>query len=165
MLASSICWGFWFCEEFKDTFVCIFWGRTWTLSQGSTIVSWLFLSCLCIPSLSCLATVRICPLELGVVHGGHSLFPTNKKQGARKGFWLRSPTGCSHSSLEPSIAYLPSSSFAFGMWVSALHREGGRGCFLCVMSILSSTMDITWGFVSIIVILKCLYIMLLLFLS
>ena len=24
MLASSICWGFWFSEEFKDIFMCIF---------------------------------------------------------------------------------------------------------------------------------------------
>ena len=42
----------------KDTVMCVPWGGTRTLPQGCTIVSWLLLSHLCIPSLSLLATVE-----------------------------------------------------------------------------------------------------------
>ena len=45
-------------------------GGTRTLPQGCTVVSWLFLSCLCIPSLLWLATVWTCPWELREGHGG-----------------------------------------------------------------------------------------------
>ena len=41
-----------FCWTIQETFTYILWGRTRTLPQGCTIVSWLFLSCVCIPSLT-----------------------------------------------------------------------------------------------------------------
>ena len=49
-------------EEPKDPVTCLLWTRI--LSPGCTIVSWLLLPCLHIFSLSWLATVWICPLEL-----------------------------------------------------------------------------------------------------
>ena len=50
---SSIYWGFSSSEELKDTPE----GGTRTLSQGCTVISWLLLSWLCIPSFPWLATV------------------------------------------------------------------------------------------------------------
>ena len=61
-----------------------------TLLQGFTIVSWLLLLCLSIPSLPWLATVKFAILELRTGHGGGSLFFTNKKW---KASIPRSPTG------------------------------------------------------------------------
>ena len=75
-----------FTEELKDIVLCIPWGGTRTLPQGCSIVSWLLLPYLLIPSLPWLATVWICPLELREGQGGWSLFPTNKKQETQKGF-------------------------------------------------------------------------------
>ena len=46
------------------------WIHIYNLPQGCTIVSWLLLSCLCVPSLPWLATVHICPLELREGPGG-----------------------------------------------------------------------------------------------
>ena len=51
-------------KQLKDTVLCIPWGGTRTLTQGCTIVSWLLLPCLCIPSLPWLEAVWTCPLEL-----------------------------------------------------------------------------------------------------
>ena len=66
--------------ELRDIVKCIPWEGTRTLSQGCTIVSWLFLLFLFIPSLPWLAIVLIWPLELGKVKEAEwSLFPTNKK--------------------------------------------------------------------------------------
>ena len=67
---SSICWGFSFYKELKDIVMCIPWGGTRTLLQGCSAVSWLFLPCLCIPSLPWLATVWTCPLGLREGQGG-----------------------------------------------------------------------------------------------
>ena len=53
--------GFSSTEELKDIVMCIPWGGTRTLPQGCTIVSWLFLPFLCIPSLPWLATVERLP--------------------------------------------------------------------------------------------------------
>ena len=64
------------------------WGGTRTLPQGCTIVSWLLLPCLCIPSLPWLATVQICPLELREGPGVWGLFPRN---GGQKGFCAQEP--------------------------------------------------------------------------
>ena len=64
-----------------------------TLLQGFTIVSWLLLLCLCIPSLPWLATVKSAILELRKGHGGGSLFLTNKKWETWKASIPRSPTG------------------------------------------------------------------------
>ena len=69
----------------------ISWGETRTLPQGCTIVSWLLLPCLCIPSLLWLATVWICPLGLREGHGGWSLFPTNKERQTWKSFHAQEP--------------------------------------------------------------------------
>ena len=55
-------------KHLKDI-VYIPWGGTRTLPQGCTIVSWLLLLCLHIPSLSWLATFGTCPLELRESHG------------------------------------------------------------------------------------------------
>ena len=71
--------------------MCIPWGGTRTLPQGCTIVPWLLLPCLWVPSLPWLATVRICPLELREGHGGWSLIPTNKKRGTQKDFRAQEP--------------------------------------------------------------------------
>ena len=57
-------------EELKDIYMDIPWGRTRTLPQGCTIVSWRLLPGLCIPSLPWLVTVWSCPLELGRSQGG-----------------------------------------------------------------------------------------------
>ena len=57
-------------EELRDNALCIPRGGTRTLPQGCTIVSWLLLPCVCIPSLSWLADVWICPLELRESPGG-----------------------------------------------------------------------------------------------
>ena len=70
--------------------MCIPWSGTRTQPQGRTIVSWLLLPCLCIPSLPWLATVQICPLELREGHGGWSLFPT-RNRGTWKGFCAQEP--------------------------------------------------------------------------
>ena len=43
-------------------------------------IPWLFLPCLCIPSLLWVATIWICSLELREGHGDWSLFPTNRKR-------------------------------------------------------------------------------------
>ena len=55
------------------------WGGTCTLPKGCTIVSWLFLSCLHLPSIPWLATVWTCPLELRKGHGG-CMKPISYKQ-------------------------------------------------------------------------------------
>ena len=55
-----------------------------TLPQGWTVVSWLFITCLCIPLPPRLATVWICSFELREVHGALSLFPINKEWEQRK---------------------------------------------------------------------------------
>lgn len=70
----------------KSSKIYIPWGGTRTLPQGCTIVSWLFLPCLCIPSLPWLAT-------LGLREGcGGWMQPINKKWGNnRKAFVPRSP--------------------------------------------------------------------------
>ena len=67
-------------EQLKDTVMYIPWRRTKTLPQGCTIVSWLLLPCLCIPSLPWLATVWACPLEF---REGHESWikPISCKQG------------------------------------------------------------------------------------
>ena len=57
-------------EELRDNALCIPRGGTRTLPQGCTIVSWLLLPCVCIPSLSWLADVWICPLGVKEGHGG-----------------------------------------------------------------------------------------------
>ena len=41
MLTSSICWGFWFCKDFKDIVMCIPRDRTRTLTYGCAFVSFL----------------------------------------------------------------------------------------------------------------------------
>ena len=56
--------------------------RNQDLPQGCTIVSWLLLPYLCIPSLPWLATVWTCPLELREGHGGW-MKPISYKQGMR----------------------------------------------------------------------------------
>ena len=68
LLWNEECWHLY--KELKDIVMCIPYGRTRTLPQGCTIVSWLLLLCLCVPSLPCLATVWICPLGLREGHGG-----------------------------------------------------------------------------------------------
>ena len=78
-------------EELKNIVTCIPWVRIRTIPQDCTIVSWLFLPCLCIPSLLWLATVWTCPLELRESHGDWSLFTTNKEH--RKASVPRNSTG------------------------------------------------------------------------
>ena len=51
-------------EELKDIIMHIPWGGTRILPQGCTIVSWLFLPCFCVPSLSWLTTIWLCVLEI-----------------------------------------------------------------------------------------------------
>ena len=55
------------------------WGGTRPLHSGSAFVSWLFLPCLCIPSLPWLVTIWICPLELMEGQGGW-MQPVSYKQ-------------------------------------------------------------------------------------
>ena len=78
----------WHLKKLKDIVLCIPWGGTRTFPQGCTIVSWLPLPCLWIPSLPGLATVRICPLERREGHEGWS-----QEMGDRKASVPRSPTG------------------------------------------------------------------------
>ena len=88
-----------------------------------TIVSWLLLPCLCIPSLPWLATRWTCPLELRERHGGWSPFPTNKKRGTQKGFCAQEPhrvlLGFT-TSLEPQRANVRDCT---GLWL--------EGCWYC----------------------------------
>ena len=57
-------------QKNSDTALYIPGGGTRTLPQGCTIVSWLLLPSFCVPSLSWLAVVWICPLELRESPGG-----------------------------------------------------------------------------------------------
>lgn len=73
--------GFSSVEELRDIVICIPGGGTRTLPQSCTIVSWLLLSLLCIPSLSWLTTVWTCSLEPQERSWRLDLFPKNKKWG------------------------------------------------------------------------------------
>ena len=55
------------------------------LPQGCTVVSWLLLPCLCIPSLRWLTAIWTCPLDLREGLGGWSLFSRNKQWGTQRG--------------------------------------------------------------------------------
>ena len=82
--------------------MCIPWGGTRTLPQGCTVVSWLLLPCLCIPSFPWLAILWTCLLELREGHGGWiKPISCNQEMGdTKKVFVPRSPTGsCSVSTL------------------------------------------------------------------
>ena len=57
-------------EELKGIVMCIPWGGTRALSQGCTVVSWLFLPRFFIPSLPWLAAVWTCPLGIREDQGG-----------------------------------------------------------------------------------------------
>ena len=57
-------------EELKNVAMCIAWEGTRTLPQGCTILSCLFLPCLCIPSHPCFTSVSNYRLEL---REGHTL--------------------------------------------------------------------------------------------
>ena len=80
-----------FAKHLKDT-VYMPWGGTRTLPQGCTILSWLLLLCLHIPSLSWLATFGTCPLELRESHGSWmKLICYKEKQGMQKSFCALGP--------------------------------------------------------------------------
>ena len=83
--------GFSSAEGLKGIAMYIPWGGTWTLPQGCTIVSWLLLPGLCIPSLLWLATVWACPWELREGHWTWSLLPKYKKWGTQKGLCAQEP--------------------------------------------------------------------------
>ena len=74
------------------------------LPQGWTIVSWLLLPCLCIPSPPWLATVWNCPLKLWEGHRGWNLFLKNKNQGMQKDFCTQEPHRVLLSSIFGSIS-------------------------------------------------------------
>lgn len=75
--------GFHSVEKLKCIVMCIPWGASGTLAQGCTTGSWLLVvPCLCIPSLTWLATVWPCLSASG--QGCWSLFRTNKKWGTQK---------------------------------------------------------------------------------
>jgi len=91
----------------NSDFKCLSWGGPRALPQGCTIISWVSLLCLFIPSLSWLATVWTYPFCLRRGPGGWSVFPTNKKWGHRKAFVRRSlSVSCSASELGDELAYL-----------------------------------------------------------
>ena len=95
LVGVSVC-----AKHLKETVLCIPWGGTRTLPQGCPVASQLLLPCLCTPSLSWLATVWTCPLELREGQGGW-IKPISCKQEKgryRKTFVPRSPTAsCSVS--------------------------------------------------------------------
>ena len=102
-------WGSVSVEELKDIVLYILWGRL--LSQGYTIVSWLVLLCICIPSLPWL---ELYPLELRENPGGWSLFHTNKKGGA-----LCTGQGAGHR--KPSVSRTPWDPAQFHQVLKILH--------------------------------------------
>ena len=71
------------------------WRGTRTLSQGCTIVSWLLLPGLCIPSLPWLAPVWTCPLEVWTCPQERRLneafFLQTRSGGTQKGFCAQQP--------------------------------------------------------------------------
>ena len=85
------------------------------LPQDCTIVSWLLLLCLCIPSLPWLATIWVCHLGLREGHGVRSLFPIKtRNRGHRKASVPGSPTGPAQVHfLSISFSFLPSFSLSF----------------------------------------------------
>ena len=95
-------WGFHYLQNSSNIVMHIPWGGTRTLPQGCTTVSWLFLPCLCIPSLPWLATVWTCLLELREGHGSwmKPISCNQRNGGHRKAFVPRSPTG-------PCLVLLP----------------------------------------------------------
>ena len=83
------------------------WG-TRTLPQSCSIVSWLFLHCLFIPSLPQLATVWNCLLELREYHGDW-IRPISYRQengGWRNAFVPRSPIESSSASKQRYLLYI-----------------------------------------------------------
>ena len=118
--------------------MCIPWGGTKTLPQACTVVSWLLLLCICIPSLPWLATVRICPVGLREGHGVWSLSPTNKKQGTGLPWWRsgwESACQCRGHGFEPWSGKIPHAAEQLGPWATTtepvrlelvLHNKRGR---------------------------------------
>ena len=78
--------GFHSVEKLNYIVMCIPWGATRTLPQGCTTVSWLLLPCLCIPSLTWLATVSPCPSASGKVKDAEVYSVQIRNGGHRKGF-------------------------------------------------------------------------------
>ena len=76
-------------EELKD--IMLFpWGGTRTLLQGSTIVSWLLLPCLCIPAAPWLAAVESALWNSGrVMEPG--VYSLQTRNGEQKGFHAQEP--------------------------------------------------------------------------
>ena len=114
-------------EELRDVVLCLYiyiyiyiyipWGGTRTLSWGCTIVSWLLLPSLCMPSLSWLATVWTCPLELR--EGQEAECPTDKKWGIQKDFCPGAPRallGFTYSGGSKGESVLGISPYAWWLW-------------------------------------------------
>ena len=109
-------------EELKDIVMFISWGRTRTRPQYCPIVSWLFLLCLCIPSLPWLATIWVCHLGLREGHGVWSLFPIKTRNRVhRKASVPGSPTGPAQFHSLSLYFFLLSSSF-FPSFLSSIMR-------------------------------------------
>ena len=100
--------------------MCVSGEGTRILPQGCTIVSWLFLPCLCIPFLPWSAAVWTCSLELRKVREAEwGPFPKNKTWGTQKGF-------CAQETHRPCLVacmHLPR------LWLEPQIRGCGlRGC-------------------------------------
>ena len=91
---------------FNSIVLCISWGRTWTLPQGCTIVSWLHLPSLCIPSLPWLTTVQTCILGFRKEEAEICSLQT-RNRGHRKASMPRSSTGSFSVSFSASLCLLP----------------------------------------------------------
>ena len=83
--------GFSISNQFRDIFRYIPWWGARILPQGCTIVTWLFLPCLCISFLPWLASEPALWNLRKVMEAEWSLFPVIKKQGTQKGFCTQEP--------------------------------------------------------------------------
>ena len=101
--------------------MCIPWGGTRILPQGCTIVPWLLLLCLHIPSLPWLATVPTCPLELREGHEGW-MKPISYKQEMGGLPWWRSgwesACQCRGHGFEPWSGKIPHTAEQLGLWAT-----------------------------------------------